>query len=166
MTYFASKYDRRACALKPKCCPNVPVRKIARPVHEAARDKARAINVTLPLGMLRHLQTTCRYYDNAFSISFCDTGSGSRVNEILQGARLSGWRATLHTAGGPHDKIRLQDDPPRAHVSLAGHSFEKQLSPEAPEGLCGLIDDSQKRRQDGKVLNVIEAHEGHVPRNR
>jgi hypothetical protein len=39
------------------------VRKIARPVHEAARDKARAINVTLPLGMLRHLQTTCRYND-------------------------------------------------------------------------------------------------------
>jgi hypothetical protein len=26
-----------------KCCPNVPARKIARSVHEAARDKARAI---------------------------------------------------------------------------------------------------------------------------
>jgi hypothetical protein len=32
-----------ACALKPKCCPNVPARKIARSVHEAARDKVRAI---------------------------------------------------------------------------------------------------------------------------
>src|SRR5271163_3768922 len=30
----------------PKCCPNVPARKIARSVHEAARDKARAIAKT------------------------------------------------------------------------------------------------------------------------
>ena len=36
-----------ACALKPKCCPNVPARKIARSIHEAfARDKARAIAKT------------------------------------------------------------------------------------------------------------------------
>jgi class 3 adenylate cyclase len=37
---------REACALKPKCCPNAPARKIARSVHEAARDKARAIAKT------------------------------------------------------------------------------------------------------------------------
>ena len=43
MIYFARKHDCEACALKPKCCPNVPARKIARSVHEAARDKARAI---------------------------------------------------------------------------------------------------------------------------
>jgi hypothetical protein len=46
MIYFASKRDCEACALKPKCCPNVPARKIARSVHEAARDKARAIAKT------------------------------------------------------------------------------------------------------------------------
>ena len=44
--YFARKHDCEACALKPKCCPNVPARKIARSVHEAARDKARAIAKT------------------------------------------------------------------------------------------------------------------------
>jgi hypothetical protein len=27
MIYFASKHDCGACALKLKCCPNVPVRK-------------------------------------------------------------------------------------------------------------------------------------------
>ena len=43
MIYFARKHDCDACALKPKCCPNVPARKIARSVHEATRDKARAI---------------------------------------------------------------------------------------------------------------------------
>ena len=44
--YFASKRDCEACALKPTCCPNAPARKIARSVHEAARDKARAIAKT------------------------------------------------------------------------------------------------------------------------
>src|SRR6478672_4471318 len=46
MIYFARKQDCEACALKPKCCPNVPARKIARSVHEAARDRARAIAKT------------------------------------------------------------------------------------------------------------------------
>ena len=46
MIYFARKHDCEACALKPKCCPNAPARKIARSVHEAARDKARAIAKT------------------------------------------------------------------------------------------------------------------------
>jgi hypothetical protein len=43
MIYFARKQACEACALKPKCYPNVPARKIARSIHEAARDKARAI---------------------------------------------------------------------------------------------------------------------------
>ena len=43
MIYFARKHDCVACALKPKCGPNVPARKIARSVHEVARDKVRAI---------------------------------------------------------------------------------------------------------------------------
>ena len=46
MIYFARKHDCDACVLKPKCCPNVPARKIARSVHEAARDKVRAIAKT------------------------------------------------------------------------------------------------------------------------
>ena len=44
--YRASKLDCDACALKPQCCPNMPARKIARSVHEAARDRARAIAKT------------------------------------------------------------------------------------------------------------------------
>jgi hypothetical protein len=46
MIYFARQHDCEACALKPKCCPNVPARKIARSIHEAARDKARTIAKT------------------------------------------------------------------------------------------------------------------------
>jgi hypothetical protein len=46
MIHFARKHDCEACALRPNCCPNVPTRKIARSVHEAARDKARAIAKT------------------------------------------------------------------------------------------------------------------------
>ncbi|HEX9169501.1 MAG TPA: transposase [Roseiarcus sp.] len=46
LIYFARKQDCDACALKPKCYPNTPARKIARSLHEAARDKARAIAKT------------------------------------------------------------------------------------------------------------------------
>jgi hypothetical protein len=43
MIYRASQGDCGACALKTKCCPNVLARKVPRSVHEAARDKVRAI---------------------------------------------------------------------------------------------------------------------------
>jgi len=46
ITYRASRPDCDACALKPRCCPNDVARKIARSIHEAARDKARAIAKT------------------------------------------------------------------------------------------------------------------------
>ena len=41
--YFASKLDCDACPLKEQCCPNTPARKIARSIHEGARDVARRI---------------------------------------------------------------------------------------------------------------------------
>ena len=44
--YRAAQHDCDACMLKPKCCPNRLARKIARSVHEAARDKVRAISKT------------------------------------------------------------------------------------------------------------------------
>jgi transposase len=41
--YRASKHDCTGCALKPKCCPNAPSRKVPRSIHEGARDMARQI---------------------------------------------------------------------------------------------------------------------------
>src|SRR5580700_11600178 len=46
LIYRASKYDCDACDLKPRCCPNAPVRKVPRSIHEAARDRARDIAKT------------------------------------------------------------------------------------------------------------------------
>jgi len=46
LRYRASKADCDACPLKPTCCPNMPSRKVSRSIHEAARDKARAIAKT------------------------------------------------------------------------------------------------------------------------
>jgi transposase len=43
LLYRASKTDCDACALKPRCCPNTPARKVPRSIHEGARDMARAI---------------------------------------------------------------------------------------------------------------------------
>ncbi len=39
--YLASVSDCRACPLKPKCCPNMPSRRIVRDINEDARDVAR-----------------------------------------------------------------------------------------------------------------------------
>jgi transposase len=44
--YFASVLDCRTCALKRKCCPNMPARRIVRDVNEEARDVARALATT------------------------------------------------------------------------------------------------------------------------
>jgi hypothetical protein len=44
--YRASKRDCDACALKVRCCPNTPARKVTRSIYEAARDQARAIAQT------------------------------------------------------------------------------------------------------------------------
>jgi transposase len=44
--YRARNPDCAACTLKPKCCPNTSNRKIARSVHEEARDHARSLRAT------------------------------------------------------------------------------------------------------------------------
>ena len=46
LLYRASKYDCDACALKPRCCPTAPARKVPRSIHEGARDMARNIAKT------------------------------------------------------------------------------------------------------------------------
>jgi hypothetical protein len=46
IVYRASQRDCESCAKKPQCCPNTPMRKIARSIHEDARDVARAIAKT------------------------------------------------------------------------------------------------------------------------
>jgi len=43
LMYRASKFDCTPCPLKARCCPNDPVRKVPRSVHEGARDMARDI---------------------------------------------------------------------------------------------------------------------------
>ena len=46
VNYRAAQRDCEACPLKLRCCPNEPMRRIQRSIHEAARDKARAIAKT------------------------------------------------------------------------------------------------------------------------
>lgn len=44
--YRSSQLDCRDCPMKARCCPNTPIRKIARSIHEEARDAARRIATT------------------------------------------------------------------------------------------------------------------------
>jgi transposase len=46
MRYRARKSDCDVCALKPRCCPGQPARKIPRSIHEGARDLARDLSLT------------------------------------------------------------------------------------------------------------------------
>jgi hypothetical protein len=62
MIYFARKHDCGACALKPTCCPNAPARKIARSIHEAARDKAGATAKTEAYAVSRREPSFCDLY--------------------------------------------------------------------------------------------------------
>jgi hypothetical protein len=43
MLYTALQRECAGCALKPRCCPNTPARKVPRSIHEGARDMARQI---------------------------------------------------------------------------------------------------------------------------
>ena len=51
--YRSSQFDCKTCPMKASCCPNTPIRKIARSVHEPARDIARAIAKTDAYGQSR-----------------------------------------------------------------------------------------------------------------
>jgi transposase len=44
--YRSSKHDCASCPVKARCCPSTPIRKIARSIHEPARDVARSIAKT------------------------------------------------------------------------------------------------------------------------
>jgi len=46
LLYRASKHDCGTCALKPRCCPKAPARKVPRSIHEGARDMARDLSKT------------------------------------------------------------------------------------------------------------------------
>ena len=43
MLYRSLQHECAECALKPRCCPNTPARKVPRSIHEGARDMARQI---------------------------------------------------------------------------------------------------------------------------
>lgn len=54
IVYRSSKPDCSACPMKQRCCPNTSIRKIARSLHEDARDVARQIATTPQYQRSRH----------------------------------------------------------------------------------------------------------------
>lgn len=55
--YRASTADCRACAVKPRCCPNTPMRKVTRFIQDGAQDSARGIAETDADDRVRREQT-------------------------------------------------------------------------------------------------------------
>jgi transposase len=52
--YRSSEHDCTSCPLKAQCCPNTPMRKIARSIHEKSRDVVRRLSTTF-----RYLRSRC-----------------------------------------------------------------------------------------------------------
>jgi hypothetical protein len=88
MIFFARKHDCEACALKPKCCPNMPARKIPRSVHEAAHDKARAITKTEAYAISPRERRRSRC---CLRISSASSGSASCASEDPAERRTSSY---------------------------------------------------------------------------
>jgi len=87
--YRASEHDCRGCSLKEQCCPNTPMRKITRSIHEYAREVARNI-ATAP----QYLQS--RYERKKIEIVF------AHLKRIL---RLDRFR--LRGLHGAHDQFLM-----------------------------------------------------------
>jgi len=56
MLYRALRHECVGCALKPRCCPNTPARKVPHSIHEGARDMARQIAKSWEGGTSRRLR--------------------------------------------------------------------------------------------------------------
>ncbi len=56
MLYTALQRECTGCALKPRCCPNTPARKVPRSIYEGARDMARQIARSWEGGTSRRLR--------------------------------------------------------------------------------------------------------------
>jgi transposase len=56
MLYRALQHECVGCALKSRCCPNTPARKVPRSIHEGARDMARQIAKSWEGGTSRRLR--------------------------------------------------------------------------------------------------------------
>jgi transposase len=56
MLYRALLHECAGCALKPRCCPNTPARKVPRSIYEGARDMARQIAKSWEGGTSRRLR--------------------------------------------------------------------------------------------------------------
>jgi transposase len=56
MLYRAFQHECAGCALKPRCCPSTPARKVPRSIHEGARDMARQIGKSWEGGTSQRLR--------------------------------------------------------------------------------------------------------------
>jgi tetratricopeptide (TPR) repeat protein len=141
MPYRASKFDCDACALKPRCCPNTPARKVPRSIHEAARDKARAIAKTDAYvvsrrerkkdGMLfAHLKRILGF-DRLRLRGPCGARAESAcgARRLADALRASGRRTEAEAAF--RAQLALAPDNPYARINLAAALGEQDRAAEA-----------------------------------
>jgi transposase len=111
--YKSRKSDCASCPMKARCCPNTPIRKIHRSIHEPARDIARAVAKT-PL--YKQSRKDRKNVEMLFA----------HLKRILKLDRLR-----LRGPSGAHDEFLL------AATAQNLRRMAKRLSPSPPRPLFG-----------------------------
>jgi len=112
--YRSSAHDCESCPLKLQCCPNTPIRKIARSIHERARDVVRKLSLTA-----QYVRSRCER--KKVEMLF------AHLKRILRLDRLR-----LRGLSGARDEFLM------AAIAQNLRKMAKRLMPEAQKGLEGL----------------------------
>lgn len=112
IVYRSSQLDCQGCSLKEQCCPNTPMRKIGRSIHEDARDVARRI-----MGTPQYRQSRCER--KKVEVLF------AHLKRVLKLDRLR-----LRGPSGAHDEFLL------AATAQNLRRLVKRLCPEGSQSAC------------------------------
>ena len=109
--YIARKHDCDACALKSRCCPNTPARRVPRDRNEEARDHTRALMETedygLSIGQRKRIEALFGEAKNILSmVRLRLRGLTGARDEFLLTATLQNLkRPASHTARPPPEPM-------------------------------------------------------------
>jgi hypothetical protein len=119
IVYRASQHDCATCPMKAKCCPNTPMRKIARSIHEDAREVARRIRKTD-----QYQQSRCER--KKVEMLFAHLKRILKLDRLrLRGLRGAGDEFTLAAAAQNLRRLAKLTSPP--------HLLGRKVAPAAPD---------------------------------
>jgi hypothetical protein len=75
------------------------------------------------------------------------------------------WQTGIDATGFSNDQICLKHNSTTPRPSFSSNAFKKKLCAQGTDGFPWLINDSQERRQNGQVFNVIVTNKANIFRD-